>query len=55
MKSHSAKTLIALLIVSAASLSMVGCKDNDSAFEESGEKVDEAIQDTERAIEDAVD
>ncbi len=35
-------------------MALIGCSE-DTGFEETGEKVDEMVQDTKRAVEDATD
>ncbi len=37
------------------SLALAGCEEDDGPAEEAGEAIDEAVQDTERAVEDATD
>ncbi|SMF14103.1 hypothetical protein SAMN06265365_10567 [Tistlia consotensis] len=52
------KRLFSLLFICtflASGFALTGCDDHEGPAEKAGKKVDEAIQDTKRAIDDATD
>ena len=53
-KGNGMKNWVLCVLVAASVGSLVGCQ-SKGPMEEAGEKVDEAVKDTKRAVEDAVD
>lgn len=49
------KLILLPLAIALAAISVAGCERDEGAFEDLGEKADEAINDAERKLEDAAD
>ena len=49
------KVLLAVVCLSGVGMAVTACDDSEGPAEQAGEKVDEAVQDTKRAIDDATD
>ena len=55
MKRTIIRSVVVAFFASAAALPVAGCWEEKGPLENAGEKADEAINDTKRAVEDATD